>query len=366
MDSPSDRPGGSRCRANRWYLAGRSFHPYLSGRVPFLSILFWLCIAAGGNASEVPAIDSGRGPLRARNLYPPHLMFLTPMPDTATMMPEGDWRLSLSVDYSSVFVDQQSDNWNALIDMEMAALSLTAEYGAAHWLHLTYELPFVSMSKGFLDGFLENYHNFFGLPNYGRENRPKNEFAYDLRNQGRQWLDGRPGGLHPTDSVLSAKIPLIRADASQRFSAGMVYSLKLPTGDYRYGFGSGGFDHGLSLLTKTDLFPFILYANGGVNLVSAPDTLGARVETQPVVAGFLGIEYLPANLWSLVIQVNAYTAPIKNTGIPQLDDPSVELGLGFIRDLNSSSTIEFAFCEDLVGRGAPDFNVHLRFSHHLE
>jgi hypothetical protein len=110
--------------------------------------------------------DDSRGPLRTRNQYPPHLMFLTPLPDTASLIPGGTWQLSLSVDYSSVHVNQRSTNWEALIDMEMGAVAVMLEYGAADFLTISFEAPFVSMSKGFMDGFLDTSHTALGAPIY--------------------------------------------------------------------------------------------------------------------------------------------------------------------------------------------------------
>lgn len=331
-----------------------------------LILIAAICSAGLVFLPDLAYADDGRGPLRTRNQYPPHLMFLTPLPDTASLIPGGTWQLSLSVDYSSVHVNQRSTNWEALIDMEMGAVAVMLEYGAADFLTISFEAPFVSMSKGFMDGFLENYHNALGVPNYEREKRPKNEFGYDMREKGRPWFNAEPGGLHPADSVLSAKIPLLKEAPDRSFSASMVYAVKLPTGDYTRGFGSGRFDHGIFVLTKTRISPVIVYFNSGGSLIAPPKTAGAHVETAPSIAVFLGVEYPATERLSLMAQVNAYTSPIKNTDIPQLDDPGVELGLGFNYGLLPSSSLEFAFCEDLIALGAPDFNIHLRFTHRFQ
>jgi hypothetical protein len=131
-----------------------------------LILIAAICSAGLVFLPDLAYADDGRGPLRTRNQYPPHLMFLTPLPDTASLIPGGTWQLSLSVDYSSVHVNQRSTNWEALIDMEMGAVAVMLEYGAADFLTISFEARFFSMRNGFLEGFLDNSHNALGVPNY--------------------------------------------------------------------------------------------------------------------------------------------------------------------------------------------------------
>lgn len=308
-----------------------------------------------------------KGPLYVRNQFPPHLMFLRPVPKAPAPVSQDRLSLSLSADYSSVFVNKQSDEWSALIDMEMTVLEFSLEYGMTEYLSLSLDAPLVSMNKGFLDGFLEDYHHALHVPNYGREYRPKDEFAYSIRKNGSEWFSAESGGLHPADCSITTKFRLIgeKERAFQRRSIllpdqlSLAYTLKLPAGDEDKGFGSGRSDHGFSLFSRFRFDPVALYLNPSVVFLADPET---EMPIRNTLYGlFAGLEYMFSDSLSLSAQLNYYTSPFENTGIRHLDEETVELALGFTYDLSSSVTLEFAFCEDL-SHSAPDFNLHLRLA----
>lgn len=333
--------------------------PWFANRVCIATIVF-LCLTVNALAGYE------KGPLHVRNQFPPHLMFLTPQPDSPNVVPEDRFKFSLSADYSSVFVNETSANWSALIDMEMTVLDVSLEYGMMEYLTLSLDIPLVSMGGGFLDGFLEDYHDTFGFPNYGREKRPKNEFAYSLRKNRQEWFSAESGGLHLADGSISAKLSLVDEETGlfqkARFSStsvSLAYTLKIPVGDEDRGFSSGGPDHGFSVLSQFRFSSFALYLNPSVIFLSDPQTSGPDISVNTIFGIFAGGEYALSDSWTLAAQLNYYTSPFENTGISQLDDDSLELGLGFTCELTPAMSLEFAFCEDLT-HSVPDFNIHAR------
>lgn len=305
--------------------------------------------------------ENEKGPLRVKNHFTPHMMFLTPAPNSPESLDGGDFNLGFSADYSSVFVNDKSRDWEALVDMEMAVLEFNIEVGVFRYLSLAVNAPFINMNKGFMDDFLERFHDAFNFPNYGKEKRPKNEFGYILKKDDKDWIRSHEGGLYIGDVTVSAKIPLIRDSQNPYFSSSFQYSLKTPTGDEDYGFGSGEFDHAFYLLNRISYKSFAFYLNPCAIILSDPKTQGAEISVRNIYGVFGGIEYMINESWSLLAQVNHYTAPLENTGIVQFDVDSTELTVGFIWQ-SDTIAFELAFCEDLT-RAAPDFNVHamLRF-----
>ena len=85
--------------------------------------------------------------------------------------------------------------------------------------------------------------------------------------------------------------------------------------------------------------------------------MGADVAAKNMFTCFLGGEYLWSPAVSLAVQLNFYTAPFSDTGIEQLDDPSLELSLGAVWRMSPNVDLRLAFCEDLT-RSAPDFSLH--------
>lgn len=315
-------------------------------------------------SSSISFADHGKGPLMVSNQFPPHLMFLTPVSDSPCMLQQGQSNISLAVDYSSVFINEVSNNWSALIDMEMAVIGFRLVYGVTDRFNLSLDLPFVSMNNGFLDGILESYHDTFGFANYGRESRQKNEFAYLLKKNGKDWFKAKSGGFHIADFWLSAKVPVIDEDRYNYLSASIVYRLKVPGGDYEQGFGSGRFDHGFFFLSQIRRSRFTFYLNPGFMLLSDPKTIWADVSVNNVFGLTVCGEYALKESLSLLTQLNYYTSPLEETGIRQLDDDSLEIAIGLNWHFSPKGKLELSFCEDLT-RSAPDFNVHAKITWNL-
>lgn len=318
-------------------------------------IIVFIVLITGAAAWAGPA----KGPLQVRNQFPPHLMFLTPKPDGPDLPAQNQFNIGVALDYSSAFVNEVAGPRVSIIDMEMTTLELSFAYGLFDRLSLGLDLPLVSMNGGFLDDFLKDFHDTFSFPNYGRGNRPDNEFLYVIRTENRDWFDSDAGGIHLADSVLTAKLRLAGATASP-FAVSLAYSLKLPTGDEENGFGSGNFDHGIFLLSRFQWGQAAFYVNPGYIFLSDPDLPGPPVSAENIFSLLIGGEYVVNDKWSLLVQGNFYSSPISDTNIPHLDDDALELELGLIYRVRPWIDFEFAFCEDLSG-AVPDFNVHGAF-----
>ena len=297
------------------------------------------------------------GPLHVQNRYPPYLMFLTPAPDSPRLMEKGRFAASLAIDYTSIYIDEVSEKWSALMDMEMTVADLSLAYGITNRFNIALVLPWISMNDGFLDSPLEAYHDFFGFPNYGREDGPVDEFGYHISTDDDPWFDARPGGWHLGESVLSVKMGLTDTGSRSGLASSLLFALKIPTGDEDHGFGSGRMDLGLMLLNQYRIPPFIVYLNPGVVRLSDPQTQGADIHVHDMATLLAGIEYRVGPRWSLMGQFNFATSPFHGTGIDQLDQDSLELVLGSGLSLSDNMIFEFAFSEDLT-RTAPDFTVH--------
>lgn len=88
------------------------------------SILFWMYMS-------IQWFDMGRcaemGPLRAKQRYPLYIMFLTPEPDSPRLIEKGRFMTSLSVDYTSIYIDETNREWSVLMDMEMTGIVLISD-----------------------------------------------------------------------------------------------------------------------------------------------------------------------------------------------------------------------------------------------
>src|SRR3546814_17479384 len=84
-------------------------------------------------------------------------------------------------------------------------------------------LPVLCAGGGAFDGLIENWHDWFGLPNGGREQRPRGKYAYRYNDNGIGVLDDEHGHSWIGDMRLAAA----RCDDS---GACLRPMLHLPTG----------------------------------------------------------------------------------------------------------------------------------------
>jgi hypothetical protein len=313
---------------------------------------FLLALSGSGQAA------ADFGPLQATNRLPLHLLFLKPRPVPVHGPSRGELEVSVAAEYSNTFFDRRNDHWDVLMDMETTVAEVSLVFSPASRTALRLDLPLVSMGGGFLDGFLENYHDALGVSNYGRERRPKNEFAYRVTKDGLPWVQGEPGTFEMADMVASMQYELMNDRGGLNMSGSLLMALKVPTGDPDHGLGSGAFDFGIFLPMHWSAEPWSYYLMPGAAFIGDPETRGAHVSTRNTIALFGGVAYdfSPRTTW--LIQLNYYTSPIEKTGLDALDGGSLGLDVGFHHLLAEDCILEFAFGEDLT-RALPDFNLRL-------
>lgn len=321
-------------------------------------IWLWAALLQGLGAAGVCAA-ADMAPLRVENRYPPHLMFLSPRADVPDTPGRGRLRASLVVDYTSLYVNETSEDWSVLMDMEMTTLALDLAYGLTSALELNLSLPWYHMADGFMDRALEDYHDTFGFPNYGKDARPYDQFGYYLRKDGEDWFEPEPDRFAVGDGCAGFKLRLL-AGGERRPAAALAYKLKLPFGDADAGFGSGRIDHGAFVLTRWPFWRFALHLSPGYVWLSDPHTRGAEVTMADMAALLSGLTFDAGRSLCLKAQLNYYTSPFSRTGISQLDQDSLQLSLGFSVRLSRRMGLELALSEDLT-RAAPDFTVHTRW-----
>ena len=219
------------------------------------------------------------GPLQLKNRFPFHLLFLTPRPLPSQVPSQGDLDAVLAADYSVVYFNHANRSWNFLMDMEMTTVDLSLTYGLMPGLALKAELPFVSMNAGFLDRFLEGYHDVLGVANYGREERPDNTFAYRISHDRKVWIEGESGRFEAADMTLAVQWQMFpERPQKNNWTGSFLFSLKVPSGDADKGMGSGQFDYGFFLNAAYLGDPWSYYLMAGAALHNDPDTRGGWSE----------------------------------------------------------------------------------------
>lgn len=292
------------------------------------------------------------GPLLIKNQFPLFLTVNAPYLETASI--ENSFSASLS--HSSIYLVRDSSEWSIGFDMEITELNIRFRKNIKDFIELGVDFPLLSFNSGFMDDFIDSVHDTFGFRDYGRSNRPTNEFLYEVRRKGIPVIKGESGRIGIGDIKFTLKKPILMGDPAISIRG----DLELPTGDAEKGYGSGSIDGGVAVLIDKKLSEkFKAYCNLGA--VFPGDLKGYEtVKLRAFVYGATGIE---AALWkdfSLLGQVFIQRSPLQKTDIPSVDRIAVLLSLG-VRYHSGNSSLELSLTEDPNTSGAPDFTVNFSF-----
>lgn len=296
------------------------------------------------------AID---GPLQVRNQFPLFLGVMPPYLESAG--PRND--ISFGLSHSSVYVVEQSPAWTVNMDLELTEFDLRVKRKAGQAFEVGLEIPVIRPAEGFLDGFLEQWHDLLGAGDYGRSERPENEFLYEIMLNGAPVIAGVNGRTGLGDIRLTVKRIMRQAGPAVSVLAG----LEVPSGDARTGYGNGRYDASAAILAEQEFAGNSRWtANMGVTVpgdYAGYQTVGLRTFWH----GGLGIETAWWSRFSILVQAVAQTSPFPTTGIREVDWPAVLFTFGG-RYYAAGGNFEFSLTEDPTTAGAPDFIANVVYT----
>jgi hypothetical protein len=317
-------------------------------------LLLWSALTLGSFSPATAA--EGDGPIAIRNQFPPGLFFLYPTPEAARVLEPGRFEFETNASYSSVFNREVQGPSVLFMDFEVLRWTLKGRWGVWDRVDADVEVPFLYFSGGFLDGFINDFHKFFGLPQGDRNLVANNEFHYEVSENGKSLYHiPKAGTLAISDMVLNTRY---RVHSEEEVWPGMVFkaSVKFPTGSSSGGFGSGHLDYGGSLLAEKNWSRFSVYGNAGVVIpgpLSGADS--AILKPQPFGVFVVAGEYRFTDWFSLILQLDQNTKPYARSPLPLLLQPATELGGGVRFKILEHGSLEVGFVD---GFGSvPDFTV---------
>lgn len=298
-----------------------------------------------------------RGPIPSRTLEPVKLTYLAFRPRRATTLPEEATELSALSAYANIFEKSQSGGDEVLFDGEIWRTSVHLRRGIGAGADVEIELPVVYATSGFLDEIIEEFHDFFGMPNGGREDHP--QFQYDMVavNGGTEayHLEGNQFGMGDVPIVLTVSV---LEESETRPALAVRGGIELPTGSESDGFGNGKVDYGLGFLGERSFGRWT--ATGAVDWVDVQSSESfeeANVEADDSLDLQLGLEYRWNDDLSLIAGSVYTTAPTQDIDLEEISGDMLSLDVGVAWDLGASSRMLLVFSEDLITQSAPDFTV---------
>ena len=195
-----------------------------------------VCLAAGLGAR--PSAAQALPPYASMN---PMVFSRTGLATQPYVQPGRRWRVGALLDYASPIEYASNPQVFYVLDAELLRMQLTVTREIRKNVFVLAEGSFNAAYDGFLDGFLQWYHNLVGLQVAARKIRPKNTFGYEL-----DLADGR----HFTYTKSSGYLGDIRLGLGARHSTHWqtLVSVTLPTSG-----GPDGFTRGVASINATTM-----------------------------------------------------------------------------------------------------------------
>jgi hypothetical protein len=282
--------------------------------------------------------------------------FALPAVGAPQILGSGRSEQRLTLDLTNEYVADMRGSELLIVDGERARLAWQYRAGRDGW-EWGLELPAVHAGGGFMDRFIEDWHEVFGLPNGGREMATQDRSLYHYERNGRVVLHNEEEGWALGDLRLAAgwaatEVLALRAE------------LKLPTGDEDT--LSGGTlgaavwaDWALPFGVESDWEGF---AALGLSLNQKGEVLKDQQRSFIPYAG-TGLFYRVLPALQLGAQFLLHAPLYQDSALDALDQPGGQLVFGG-RWIAPGWSLDLAIQEDLITESSPDFSVHLALRLH--
>lgn len=324
----------------------------------FLAALVFVPLTTHARISDLRSY----GPLQTRSQNPLYLQFLALPMESPVTLNRHQFEAALSTTFSNTFEFSPGATTVVNLDMESWRHTVSLGFGVTDAVDVRLEVPFISNGAGFLDSFIQWYHNLVGLPNGGRNLVANRIFAYSVTQGGTALVSHSSKSAGLSDLVLRGKWEVSRS-VKLPFKLALAPYIKLPTGDEAAGFSSGHVDVGASLLVQEDFKRFHMSQQVGAVYVTGHDALDPILKTFMFSFG-QSFEFQLADGFSVTAQLTGNTPLFQNVDAAELSQIVLDLNVGFAGSFALSRSVfdEFfyqcSFSEDVMGSGpSTDFSV---------
>lgn len=306
-------------------------------RLPTLTLLL---ITSTALASPFPTRD--QNPLLAG--------FGLPVPVPARIPDAGEGSFAVDLNWGSTATIQFSDDEALIVDAETRAAQLTLRRGLTDRIALQLRLPYRYTGGGTLDGFIDNWHDTFGLSDGPRNQLPQDDINIVHARAGTRLIGVDSSLTGIGDVSLDLGYALKSAPSS---SASAWLSVKLPTGDADKLNGSGAIDVSAVIAGERQLGKrWSMFGQAGVSWLGEGDLLPDR-QHSAVWSGLAGMRWQAFRGLGLKLQIDAHSAAFDNGELGFLGE-AVILTLGGDYRFDSGWQVEIGVSEDITVEASPD------------
>lgn len=264
------------------------------------------------------------------------------------------WRWGLTVDHASIIESEALPSERFLFDGEVTRAELTVQRGLGQRAFATLRVPVERAGDGFLDGFVDWWHDLFGLDEFVNDTRPNGVYDYRLR---------EPDGTQRSWEAGATALGDVRIGAGVRHGARWqtVVTAALPTSRRPDGFRRGVVGLALTTAAGRHLVRDRLQWEGSAGLGFTPATgvLAGRQRTWFAMASS-GLRWRVVGQQSIYANAVFHSSAYRDTELSMLGGNDLTLDYGFLLRTGRGPEILLGMTEDLFPQGpAVDFSFRL-------
>lgn len=294
------------------------------------------------------------GPMGIINMHPTNAIFLTPVPERASLLGNGRRSFSFKLDMANSMIRELDSGIIASFDFEEYQFSGEYRQGTGQGEFMV-TVPIRYRSAGTFDGLITDWHKFFGLPRGLRDDYPNQLYQYVIVTRDGAVFNDEGDSFGIGDIRLGYKHSL-RENADGSEALAVRGTVKLPTGDSSSALGSGGMDFSLGALYQTPLTNHMrAYFNADYIFIGTPDW--QNIEHRDAHSYSAALEYAVSHSSTIVGQFRVQSNPLR-IGSFEADKDSQELQFGWNTRLSDRTYLTLGFSEDANPETAPDFGIN--------
>ena len=301
-------------------------------------------------------------PFQVRNLSPTALVHGLSIAETPHLLLAGKTSLQARFDLANNATLNGRGGESIQLDGETYIATLGLRYGLSDQLQIGIDLPWVWHSKGFMDSFINDWHDFFGFSTGDRNDLKNNQLDYLYARDSDELLRLQD----EVDTLGDVRLQLAwQFKTTEQSAFTLQTQLKAPTGDADKLTGSEAWDLSVALSAQRD-FPLgkgqaALWGGCGVNWLGDGEVLEEDVEDF-AVNGWIGAGWSPLDWLGLKVQIDSHSA-LYDSDLSELGDPAVIMTMGGTLGLGENTLLNIGVGEDLSVNASPDVTLHLSLAH---
>lgn len=276
------------------------------------------------------------------------------LPSLRPTQTDNGWRVDHSFFVTNTFQEKTRADESLIIDVENYRYELDLTHRNDNWLILL-NLPLIANRGGSLDGLIEDWHDFFGLPQGNRDDFPQDKINIQY---------ARDGTVEYSQTEPSSGLGDIAVSVGYQAAGGTAYfaGIELPTGSESDFTGNETIDIAFWLTREIQINAEVnAYGMLGISFPGDDGNLEGLIVDRIWVAQ-LGLDYRFDDNLIATAQLDMHGETIDDSNFKAFGESvQIQLGLGFLK-LIENHRLDLFFSEDILVGSAPDITFGLRLA----